>query len=237
MDRAKEAVIIAGGFGTRIARVVKDVPKPMAPVNGKPFLHYVLTYALKQHIQRAVLAVGYKAEIIRRYFGDCFDDMELVYSQENTPLGTGGAVKKGARLCKRETIFILNGDTFFDVDLEAMLTFHLDKEADVTIATKEMRNFDRYGTVETRDDKIVAFNEKQKRSAGNINGGIYVFRKNYLENTTGDSFSLEKHVFEKYVDRDGMYAFGTDGYFIDIGVPEDYERAQRELYSTIFQKL
>jgi D-glycero-alpha-D-manno-heptose 1-phosphate guanylyltransferase len=142
-----EAVILAGGFGTRLQHIVSDVPKPMAPMDeaGTPFLQYVLADLARQGIRRVILSTGYKSEVIEQYFGGSFQEMELVYSREDTPLGTGGAVKQALTLCTAPDVFVLNGDTFFDVDLTAMRDFHRAQDADFTLAMKEMFNFDRYG--------------------------------------------------------------------------------------------
>ena len=136
-----EAVILAGGFGTRLQHIVSDVPKPMAPMDeaGTPFLQYVLADLARQGIRRVILSTGYKSEVIEQYFGGCFQGMELVYSCEDTPLGTGGAVKQALTLCTASDVFVLNGDTFFDVDLTAMRDFHRAQDADFTRAKKEMK--------------------------------------------------------------------------------------------------
>ena len=223
-----DAVVLAGGCGTRLAHIVSDVPKPMAPVCGKPFLEYVLYYLKKNGIKRVILAVGYKEEVIRSYFGTSFLGLQILYSSEATPLFTGGAIRKALRLAEEGPVFILNGDTYFDVDLRAMLAFHLEKQAALTIAAKSMTMFDRYGTIESRNGRITAFLEKRPAREGEINGGVYLMDKHFLDSVDREAFSFEKDVMETKVGELPMYAFASDGYFIDIGIPEDYYRAGKE---------
>lgn len=226
-----DAIVLAGGFGTRLQHIVTDVPKPMAPVCGRPFLEYVLSH-LKQHgITRVVLAVGYKQEVIRSYFGDRYIDMELIYSSEDTPLFTGGAIKKALTFCGSDPVFVVNGDTYFDVDLKEMLLFHCQKNAQLTIAAKKMTNFNRYGALKIDQGRITAFLEKQETSEGFINGGIYLINPTLLTDISQQSFSFEKEVMEKGVDTLNMYSFLSDGYFVDIGIPEDYYHAQVDFAS------
>lgn len=203
----------------------------MAPVAGKPFLEYILKDLADQGVRRAILAVGYKAECITEHFGPMFDGkMELVYSREDKPLFTGGAIKQALAHCREESVAIVNGDTRFDVDLNAMEQAHRRTGALLTVATKEMHDFDRYGTVETDETcRILAFREKQPCSRGYINGGIYFLKRDALEAVPQEKFSFETEYMEHFVDEGNFYAFPSDGYFIDIGIPEDYARAQQEM--------
>lgn len=221
-----EAIILAGGFGTRLAHIVTDVPKPMAPVCGQPFLRYVMNDIIAKGVDRIVLAVGYKQEVISNYFGTNYRGAQILYSSEETPLFTGGAIKQALRLCKEDCVFVVNGDTFFDVDLKKMSVFHKENNADITVATKEMRNFDRYGTLIINGDRILSFKEKKQMSSGSINGGIYLIQKSLLENYYEDRFSFEKEILEKKIKGLRIYSYEGSGYFIDIGIPEDYFKAQ-----------
>jgi len=223
-----EAIILAGGFGTRLRRVVSDVPKPMALVNEKPFLQYILDYLKKQGVCRVVLAVGYMHEKIKNFFGDQYAGMELIYSIEKAPLFTGGAIKQALMQCKNDEVFVINGDTFFDVDLTAMQHFHERNGSDLTLAIRYMTNFERYGTLERKQDRIVAFHEKKKTKAGYINGGVYFMKKNLLDTILEEKFSFEKDFMEKQTKQIQILGFESDGYFIDIGVPEDYAKAQED---------
>ena len=156
-----EAIILAGGFGTRLQGLVKDVPKPMAPVNGRPFLTYVLDHLLRYDVSRIILSVGYKHEAIQAYFGSAYHSVPIVYAVENTPLGTGGGIKKALEMARSSPVLVVNGDTFFDVGLDALLAAHHERNADVTMAVKEMDNVERYGSV-TFDSsgRLTFFGEK-----------------------------------------------------------------------------
>ncbi len=221
-----EAIILAGGFGTRLSHIVSDVPKPMALVNQKPFLEYIFNYLIDNSVKHVVLAIGYKGDIIKEYFGNNYKGIKITYSTEDTPLGTGGAIKKALDYCKNDDVFIINGDTYYDVNLKLMKDFHNNKESNLTIAVKLMHYFDRYGSVVIQDNKIIEFKEKRKTISGKINGGSYLINKSVLDRIEDESFSFEKLVLESgLVD---LYAFESDGYFIDIGVPEDYCKAQED---------
>ena len=219
-----EAIILAGGLGTRLSHILADVPKPMADVNGEPFLTYIFEYLFKNRIEHVVLAVGYKAECIKDYFKDEYKGIKITYSFEDIPLGTGGAIKKALNCCKSSDVFILNGDTYFDVDLNEMKVFHEKNQSKLTVAVKELSNFDRYGSVVIENDMIKRFVEKKPTDQGKINGGIYRLQKEVLNSVNKELFSFEKVILESgIVD---IYAFRSDRYFIDIGVPEDYYKAQ-----------
>lgn len=225
-----EAIILAGGLGTRLKGVINDIPKPMAPVGELPFLEYLFKYVSKYQIRRIILAVGYKHEVIEQYFGNEYNGIELVYAIENEPLGTGGAIANALKYCKSETVFLLNGDSYFNVDLNKLHKQHEQSQADLTLSIKQMQNFNRYGTVEFKETKITAFKEKQPTNIGYINGGVYALNKALLlENKLPQKFSFEQDIMEAFVTEKNYQTIISDGYFIDIGIPEDYERAQIEL--------
>ena len=219
-----EAIILAGGFGTRLSTVVSDVPKPMAPIKGRPFLEYLLDDLNEKGINRIILAVGYKKEIIKSHFKEKYKNIDIVYSDEDIPLGTGGAIKKALTLTKDEDIFIINGDTFFDVDLKEMYQFHKKNSSKLTLAIKDMEKFDRYGSLILEEDKIIKFEEKKYIDKGYINGGIYLIDKNLLIQEKKESFSFEKEILENKNFQIEKYGYKSEGYFIDIGIPEDYYR-------------
>lgn len=225
-----EAIILAGGFGTRLASVV-DVPKPMAPINDVPFLVYILNYLAKHNITKIHLAVGYKHQVIIDYFGDEYNGLKLNYVIEDTPLGTGGAVKQALEKVSSDEIFIINGDTFFDVDLAKMYEHFVTSKAKVSLALKPMEKFDRYGVVEIdAKTRIQAFKEKKFCEQGAINGGIYLLKTNIFKGLSlPQQFSLEQDYFDKYCAKSDFYGFISDSYFIDIGIPSDYAKAQIEL--------
>lgn len=216
-------IILAGGFGTRLSTVVKDVPKPMAPINGKPFLHYIFKELQQQQIQKVVLSVGYLKEIIQAYFKKEYIGIAIEYAIEEAPLGTGGGIKNAFNKIENDA-YILNGDTFFDIPLSALKN----ASADITIALKPMLQFDRYGTVEVDStQRIISFNEKKYCEHGLINGGVYYFKKSLFEKIkTEDKFSFEKAILEKHLLDLQIRGKIFDNYFIDIGIPEDYKKAQ-----------
>lgn len=229
-----EAIILAGGFGTRLASVV-DVPKPMAPINDIPFLEYILNYLEKHQVTKIHLAVGYKYQVIVDYFGEQYKNCELNYVVEDKPLGTGGAIKKALAEVESEKVFIINGDTFFDVDLAQMEAAFKANNATVSLALKPMKNFDRYGVVEVdAANKILAFKEKQYCESGAINGGIYLLKTNIFDGLDfPEQFSLEQDYFDIYCSQTNFFGFISDTYFIDIGIPTDYTKAQEELPSLL----
>ncbi len=224
----KEAVVLAGGLGTRLREVVKDVPKPMADINGKPFLEYLLLFLNKQDIEKVVLSVGYRYEVIKEYFGDSFLNIHLLYSIEEEPLGTGGAIKKALSFIDEDEVFIFNGDTFFQVDLFKFYEFHSRKKSRLSLALKMMNITDRYAIVEIDEHhRITAFLEKKESQGGFINGGIYLMNKEFfLSFNLSDKFSFEQNFLESYYKDYEFYGFPSDSYFIDIGVPEDYNKAK-----------
>lgn len=222
-----EAIVLAGGLGTRLAGVVKDVPKPMAPAGGRPFLEYLLDDLIRQGVTRVILAVCHKKEVIMEHFGTRYGGASLSYSVEDVPLFTGGAVKKALTLCRDEYVWVFNGDSFFRLPLDEMKRFAEAQKCPVTIAVKRMKEFSRYGSVEVNTDhRVTAFREKCFCAEGWINGGVYLLESHSLD-TCPDSFSMENDCFPKLLTGRGIAAFQSDGPFIDIGVPDDYEAAQR----------
>lgn len=221
-----EAIVLAGGFGTRLSTIVQDVPKPMAPVAGRPFLEYILDDLVDHGITRVVLAVHYKKECIMEHFESCYRGVEVLYSIEDMPLFTGGAVKKALRQCKDPYVFVVNGDTYFEVPLSKMAEEAQQSGKPVTIAVKQMTNFSRYGRVAVDSNHVVtAFHEKQPCEIGLINGGIYYLSREILE-PYPEKFSMEVDCFPTLLQYGGIAAFESQGYFIDIGVPEDFYAAQ-----------
>jgi D-glycero-alpha-D-manno-heptose 1-phosphate guanylyltransferase len=224
-----EAIILAGGLGTRLKGVVNDLPKSMASVNGHPFLEYLLNYLLGQGIHRIILSVGYKRDLIQSYFKDHYKGMTITYAIEEEPLGTGGGIKNAFKLVESDLAFSLNGDSLFRIDFQAMLRMHSSSGADLTLALRYLEDTARYGTVKINTDKqITGFMEKDPDSgAGYINGGVYLINKDFIDKEEfPEIFSLEKDCFEKYYDKARIFAYLSKGYFLDIGIPEDYQKAQ-----------
>lgn len=229
----QEAIVLAGGFGTRLQSVISDVPKPMAPIKGKPFLSYVLLYLKKYGVRHIILSVGHLHEVVEAYFGENWEGLEISYAIENEPLGTGGAIKYAFEKIKFQEAYVVNGDTFFDVNLNTFHKYHAKKQAEISLALRAVDDVSRYGTVQTNgDNQIIAFSEKGKfEGKGNINGGIYLINKQIFKKITifADKFSIENDVFEKYYSVHRFFGFPFEDYFIDIGIPEDYKRANLEL--------
>ena len=223
-----EAIILAGGFGTRLRKLNLDVPKPMVPLGEYPFLFYLLSWLEKNGITRVILSVGYKWEIIKEYFGTSFRDIELDYSVEDEPLGTGGAIKKALEYCEEELVWVINGDTFFEVDLIDMQDFHIQKDNDFTLSARSVEDTSRYGQLLLDEqNRIVGFGEKAEKGPGLINGGIYLLGIDFFKDKTpGQKFSFEKDILEKYVAKEEFGAYISSQYFIDIGTPEDYRKAK-----------
>lgn len=225
-----EAIILAGGLGTRLKGVVHDIPKPMAPINDIPFLKYLLEDVHQYGMERIILAVGYKWEAIRDYFGDKFMGMEIVYAIENEPLGTGGGIKNAMEYLIGTDFFLLNGDTFFKVDLRALEVHYSTNESDLCLSLKAMTNFDRYGTVSLEGNQITAFQEKKPMTEGLINGGVYILNTKIFELAKGQKkFSFETDIMESGLEQFKVHGFISDSYFIDIGIPEDYQQAQKDI--------
>ncbi len=223
-----DVIILAGGLGTRLASVVSDVPKPMAPVAGEPFLEQILKGLPKSHIAKIILAVGYKYEKIEEHYGSDYHGVPLVYSVEKEPLGTGGGIGLAMQKADADYILILNGDTYFDVNLEELIQVHNQHDALMTLALKQVAHPDRYGTVLLEKNTIVRFQEKQEGlSTGLINGGVYLTSKALVDVLPKvEKYSFEKEVLEAQVSYSGLKGYISEGLFIDIGIPQDYERAQ-----------
>jgi D-glycero-alpha-D-manno-heptose 1-phosphate guanylyltransferase len=227
----KEAIILAGGLGTRLRSVVADLPKCMAPVAGRPFLHYVITHLQKEGIEKFIFSVGYKSEAITNFIKKEFREINFKFSIEEEPLGTGGAIKLSCEKVSEHNVLVCNGDTLFKINIQELSDFHFLHDSDCTLCLKPMNNFDRYGVVELNNDQSVkSFKEKQYYQSGLINGGVYSLNAHsFMKEDLPEKFSFEKDYMEKYVAERKMFGIIQDEYFIDIGIPEDYERAQVEL--------
>lgn len=226
------AIILAGGFGTRLKSVVADLPKPMAPVCGKPFLDFQFNYLNFFGLKEVIVSTGHLGEKIKSHYGDSFKNLKLSYSHETTPLGTGGGIRLAMEKAEGKHILVLNGDSFFDVDLNKFFNQHASFHSDCSLALREVDNAARYGTIKLGDMGVVkAFREKTNEEApGTINGGVYIIKKEIFLNKTEANipFSIEKDFYEQRINELNIFGFTHNGYFIDIGIPEDYARAQHE---------
>jgi D-glycero-alpha-D-manno-heptose 1-phosphate guanylyltransferase len=227
----KEAIILAGGFGTRLQHVLPDLPKPMAPINNKPFLSYLFDYLLQYDYTHVALSTGYLHEKIENHFHNTYKNLQLSYAHEAEPLGTGGAIAFSLSKCLSENVLILNGDTFFKINLFSFYSFHQKNDGLLTIALRQIKDVSRYGSVEIDNQKkIISFKEKEAATGnGLINGGVYLLNKKLLQNIPQSKFSFEKDILEKFYREQPFYGYLFPDYFIDIGIPEDYEKAQNEL--------
>jgi D-glycero-alpha-D-manno-heptose 1-phosphate guanylyltransferase len=224
-----EAVVLAGGFGTRLRAVVADVPKPMAPVAGRPFLELLLGALARKGVRRAVLSLGYKAELIERHFGARYGALDLAYEIEARPLGTGGALRRALARCQGEAALVVNGDTYLDLEL-AELRQASERTHQPLIVGLEVPDTLRYGRLRVAQGRLQGFTEKGTPGPGVINTGHYLLPTRLLEGCTlPDPFSFESDFLVPNVERLHFGVFMSRGPFIDIGVPEDYLRAQTEL--------
>lgn len=224
-------IILAGGLGTRLRSAVPGLPKCMAPVNGKPFIGFVIDYFLSQGVRQFILSLGYMHEVITEFVDKEYPDLKVVYSIEQEPLGTGGAIRLACTKATGASVLVTNGDTLFKVSTATILDFHLKHAADCTLSLKPMKNFSRYGVVTLNNDgSIESFKEKQYYARGLINGGLYALNvRAFLNEELTEKFSFEKDYLEKFFAQRKMFGIPQDAYFIDIGIPEDYARAQEEL--------
>ncbi len=224
------AIILAGGMGTRLKTIISDLPKPMAPIMNVPFLTYQLNYLKYFGIKKVIFSVGYLSEKIIAHYNQSFENISIEYSIEKNPLGTGGGIRMAMSNLKEDLVLILNGDSFFDLDLEQFYNLHLEQKSDFSLALRYVNNSERYGNIEfNSSNQITSFIEKnQLNQSGYINAGVYILSKKlYLQNTKPDiNFSIEKEFFEKQLNQLIIKGFEFKDYFIDIGIPEDYLKAQ-----------
>lgn len=226
-----EAIILAGGLGTRLRSEVPELPKCMAPVNGRPFLHYVIQWLQQQGITRFVFALGYKHDYFLHFLNATLPENAYTISTEEEPLGTGGAVLHACKQVVTDTVLVTNGDTLFRGQVAALDQFHHSRSSACTLLLKPMQQFDRFGVVETdANGRITSFREKQYYEQGLINAGMFALDiPAFKAEALPLKFSFEKDYLEALYPHRNMNGLAQDAYFIDIGIPEDYRRAQTEL--------
>lgn len=223
-----EGIVLAGGFGSRLRPVVADLPKVMAPINGRPFLELVLDNLQRSGFTRITLSLGYLPEPIVQHFGPSFRGMELSYQIEDEPLGTGGAVRQALAHCLADSVFVFNGDTYLELEAAAVAALSQQTGSPVIVA-RQVPDTSRFGRLEITDGTVRRFAEKGVSGPGLINAGCYLFPRDLLDGfALGKPFALEQDFLVEAVPRIRFAAFETHGRFIDIGIPEDYARAQRE---------
>jgi D-glycero-alpha-D-manno-heptose 1-phosphate guanylyltransferase len=222
----REAVILAGGHGRRLSALVPDVPKPMAPMKGKPFLAFLLEYFAKKRFEHIVLSVGYMADKIKRYFGEKFEGLPISYAFEETPLGTGGAIRFAMTKCMGDIAFIFNGDTFLELDVCAAERMWMERGNPIIVG-RRVEDVGRYGSLSVQSGLVVGFNEKGRSGPGFINAGCYLFPRDLLDEfAIGLPFSIETDFLTKSVVKRSFIFFEVGGIFIDIGIPDDYVLAE-----------
>lgn len=227
------AVVLAGGLGTRLRTAVNTVPKPMAPINGRPFLEYLMDYWIGQGVKHFILSVGYKKDTIIDYFSSNYRSAKLSYVIEDEPLGTGGGLLQAAQGLS-EPFILLNGDTFFEVSLLKLMKFHQESESDWTFSLFRSDEVGRYMGIEVNlNGEIRTLKSQVESEARLANGGVYFVNPSLLINskfTVGDKLSLEEDLLPAFISQ-GYKLFGAEfsGVFIDIGIPHDYFRASKLL--------
>ena len=235
-----EAILLCGGLGTRLRSVVSDRPKPMADIAGKPFLHYLVKMLSESGVRHLIFALGYMGEQIEAYFqsGEEYG-LSISYSYEDSPLGTGGAIRNALSKVSGENVLVLNADTYFRTDYESLLREQLKNKAAMTIASRKIEDISRYGAIlKDESGRILRWNEKMSSDQveaprpGEINGGIYVMQKSLIEKIPEGKQSLENDCIPAWL-KDGVYlqAISSDGYFMDIGIPEDYAQFRKDIES------
>lgn len=226
-----EAIILAGGFGTRLREAVPDLPKPMAPVAGKPFLAWQLDYLIQNRVERFILSVGYKAQTIRDYFGAKYQGKPIIYVEEPEPLGTGGAIKLALQQAESDRLFVLNGDSLCHFDPTHLRMLNRDNPNGVGIVVKHVEDAGRYGSITFNEQSklVTNFGEKSSSAPGFINAGIYDIPATLFDNINAQPpFAFETTVIQRLV-ASNLYASQSGEFFIDIGIPEDFSRAQTEM--------
>lgn len=225
------AVLLAGGLGTRLRSVVADQPKALAKVRGRAFLSYLLEQVATAGVKKVVLCTGYLGSQVQQSFGDSYGHLELLYSQEATPLGTGGALRFALPLFQSEYVLVMNGDSFCTVELDAFWNWHRSREARASMVLVKAADARRYGRVYTRrDGQIQRFEEKSSEEGASwINAGIYLIRSELVETIhPNNHVSLEQEVIPAWIGQ-GLYGYESDGRLLDIGTPESYLSAEQFL--------
>ena len=223
------AIILAGGLGTRLKDTVPMVPKPMAPINHRPFLEYLMDYWILQGVTKFILSVGYLKDLIINHFGNTYKDISIEYVVEPDQLGTGGGLLLAAKNLN-ETFLVLNGDTFIEVNLNNLYKFHLECKSNWTFAIFRMSQSGRYMSIDVSPNgEILSLKSDDKKINNYVNGGVYLMEPlvlSLLDYKTGDKASLEGELLPNYISNGGvLHGQECKGKFIDIGIPEDYYRA------------
>ncbi|MEO7066853.1 MAG: sugar phosphate nucleotidyltransferase [Rhodanobacter sp.] len=228
----EEAIVLVGGLGTRLRSVVSNLPKPLAPVCGRPFLAHLLDQLASGGLRRVILATGYRAEQVEQVIGSRWAGMDIVYAQEDQPLGTGGAIRNAVQYLLSQSVHVANGDTFLRYRPRALEEITYEAAALLGMALAQVPDVGRYGAVEVSDHRVRAFREKGGVGVGLINAGSYFLPADALAALpSATSYSFEEAVLLPASAQGKVAALTDTSDFIDIGVPEDYALAQRLLES------
>lgn len=221
-----DAIILAGGKGTRLSKILPNIPKPLAPINGIPFLDYLIKFLQNQNVEKIILSVGYeKDQIINRYK----NHQAIHFSNEFSPLGTGGAIKKAIKLATTDNVLALNGDSYIEYSLKDFLNFHKNNNADLTILLNYKKDISRYGsiTIDPKTKRILSFNEKIQKDSGFINSGVYLMKKSIFDSfNSEETFSIEQDFFPNIIKTKNVFGYEINSPFIDIGTENSYFEAQ-----------
>ena len=232
-----QAILLAGGLGTRLRSVVSDRPKPMALIEGKPFMEYVTRELVRHGITDIVFAVGYKGTMVEEHFGDgAAFGFHAVYAYEETLLGTAGAIKNAGRFITEDRFYVLNADTFYQIDYTRLLRQQDSQNLDMALVLRRVPDVSRYGqAILDRDGFLTGFNEKiEDAREGTINGGIYLMKQQLLDEIPEGKVSLENDMIPKWLSEGRrLGGFVNDGYFIDIGIPEAYFQFQEDVRNKV----
>lgn len=227
-----QAILLAGGLGTRLRSVVNDRPKPMALIGDKPFMEYVVHELSRYGIDEIIFAVGYKGSMVEEYFGDGSRfGMKVSYAYEEELLGTAGAIKNAGRFVTEDTFFVLNADTFYQMDYGRLLRVKEENRLEMALVLREVPDISRYGAAVLDGAMLAGFNEKTaEKRPGTINGGVYLMNRELLSEIPEGKISLENEMIPKWMaEGKRLGGFVNDGYFIDIGIPEDYFKFQADV--------
>ncbi len=226
-----QAVLLAGGLGTRLRSVVSDRPKPMALIGEKPFMEYVVHELSKHGVTDIIFAVGYKGSMVEEYFGDGSGfvapdgtPIRVHYAYEEELLGTAGAIKNAGQFVTEDVFFVLNADTFYQIDYSRLVRMQRESDLEMALVLRQVPDISRYGAAVLQDGRLTAFNEKSTEAKpGTINGGVYLMKRSLLDEIPEGKVSLENEMIPRWLGENRkLGGFVNDGYFIDIGIPEAY---------------
>lgn len=227
-----QAILLAGGLGTRLRSVVSDRPKPMALIGEKPFMEYVVHGLSRYGITEIIFAVGYKGSMVEEYFGDGKDfGIRVSYAYEETLLGTAGAIKNAGKYITEDRFLVLNADTFYQLDYSRLVRLADERNLDMALVLREVPDVSRYGQAVLENGRLTGYNEKSEgHKKGTINGGVYLMRRELLSDIPEGKVSLENDMIPLWMrEQKALGGIVNDGYFIDIGIPEDYFKFQQDV--------